>query len=42
MNCAQASCWSASSSPSGTYPITITATGANFTHTLEVTLIVRD
>ncbi len=25
-----------------TYPITITATGANLTHTLEVTLIVRD
>ncbi|MGH9601639.1 MAG: beta strand repeat-containing protein [Terriglobales bacterium] len=30
------------STPPGTYPITITATGANFTHTLEVTLIVRD
>ncbi|MCI0353425.1 MAG: hypothetical protein L0099_00065, partial [Acidobacteria bacterium] len=30
------------STPAGTYPITITATGANFTHTLEVSLIVRD
>ncbi len=30
------------STPPGTYPITIAATGANFTHTLEVTLIVRD
>ncbi len=37
------SCASSSpSTPPGTYPITITATGANFTHTLEVTLIVRD
>jgi hypothetical protein len=37
------SCASSSpSTPPGTYTITITATGSNFTHTHEVTLIVTD